>query len=113
LLLVHLLSRPEVDTGHGVSATCGFVVSKAVGGSVVRHRVLRRLRHLMTERLVLLPAGSQLVVRAFPPAATASSAALGAALDRSLRGVLDRPVIHASAVVRLAAVDRPERSRRA
>lgn len=63
----------------------GFVVSKAVGGSVVRHQVARRLRHLMRDRIVGLPPGSDLVVRALSPAATASSAELGADLDAALR----------------------------
>jgi ribonuclease P protein component len=68
------------------SATrAGFVVSKAVGNSVVRHRVSRRLRHLVSARLGTLPAGSALVVRALPPSATASSAELGADLDAALR----------------------------
>ncbi|MBB4687244.1 ribonuclease P protein component [Amycolatopsis jiangsuensis] len=66
-------------------ARAGFVVSKAVGNSVVRHRVTRRLRHLVSARLGTLPQGSSLVVRALPPAATASSAELGADLDAALR----------------------------
>ncbi len=65
------------------------MVSKAVGGSVVRHAVTRRLRHLVAARLHRLPTGSRLVVRALPPSATASSAQLAAdldaALDRALR----------------------------
>ncbi|MDP9435946.1 MAG: ribonuclease P protein component, partial [Actinomycetota bacterium] len=36
----------------------GLVVSKAVGGSVVRHRVARRLRHLLRERLDRVPPGT-------------------------------------------------------
>ncbi|MFB9906593.1 ribonuclease P protein component [Allokutzneria oryzae] len=63
----------------------GFVVSKAVGNSVVRHRVSRRLRHLLGPRLAELPAGSQLVVRALAPAADATSAELAADLDAALR----------------------------
>ena len=59
-------------------------MSKAVGGSVVRHRVARRLRHLLAVRLPALPSGTRLVVRAAPTAATASSAALGADLDAAL-----------------------------
>jgi ribonuclease P protein component len=59
----------------------GFVVSKAVGHSVVRNRVERRLRHLMAERLAAIPAGTTLVVRAAPQAAGATSAELAADLD--------------------------------
>jgi ribonuclease P protein component len=65
-------------------------VSKAVGGSVVRHAVVRRLRHLVRPRLGALPAGSRLVVRALPDAATASSARLAADLDAALERALRR-----------------------
>jgi ribonuclease P protein component len=82
-LVVHLHS---VD---GVTAPrAGFVVSKAVGKSVVRHRVARRLRHLVGARLATLPADTLLVVRALPPAATATSAELGEDLDAGLRVAL-------------------------
>jgi len=62
----------------------GLVVSKAVGGSVVRHQVQRRLRHLARDRLFRLPPGALLVIRALPAAAAADSAALGADLDSAL-----------------------------
>jgi ribonuclease P protein component len=63
----------------------GFVVSKAVGNSVVRHRVSRRLRHLLRDRLGTVRPGCTLVVRALPPAASAASADLGNDLDAALR----------------------------
>ncbi len=68
----------------------GFAVSKAVGGSVVRHRVARRLRHLMRERLSRLPDGSRLVVRALPGAAHRASADLAGDLDAALNRILRR-----------------------
>ncbi|MFI5611354.1 ribonuclease P protein component [Amycolatopsis sp. NPDC051903] len=83
-LVVHALTTdPSAAAPDAVRA--GFVVSKAVGNSVVRHRVTRRLRHLVSDRLGTLPPGSSLVVRALPPAASASSAELGADLDAALR----------------------------
>jgi ribonuclease P protein component len=78
------MHRPAADGGP----RAGLVVSKAVGGSVVRHRVSRRLRHLLAPRLRELPAGAMLVVRALPPAADATSAELGDDLDSGIRGVL-------------------------
>lgn len=60
-------------------------MSKAVGNAVVRHRVARRLRHLMRDRLAALPEGTDLVVRALPPSADATSRDLGADLDATLR----------------------------
>jgi ribonuclease P protein component len=72
-------------TRTGSPVRVGFVVSKAVGNSVVRHRVSRRLRHLVGDRLGTLAPGSTLVVRALPAAATASSAELGSDLDAAVR----------------------------
>ncbi|WP_239104020.1 ribonuclease P protein component [Microbispora corallina] len=68
----------------------GFVVSKAVGGAVVRNQVKRRLRHLMRSRVEALPRGSLLVVRANPPAASARSEHLAAELDVALDRLLRR-----------------------
>jgi ribonuclease P protein component len=76
-LAVHAYVDPEADaTGVRV----GFVVSRAVGGAVVRNRVRRRLRHLVRPLLTALPPGTLLVVRAQPPAADATSAELAADL---------------------------------
>ncbi|QFZ23929.1 ribonuclease P protein component [Saccharothrix syringae] len=90
-LVVHVLT----PTGSSTSAQptlepskVGFVVSKAVGNSVVRHRVSRRLRHVARDRLHLLPPGTSLVVRALAPSADADSAELGRDLDAALRKVL-------------------------
>ena len=88
-LVTHLLVDDSVGGQFGVRpARAGFVVSKAVGISVVRSRVKRRLRHLVAERLDRLPAGGDLVVRANPPAARASYAELGDDLDRCLDRIL-------------------------
>jgi len=86
LVVMHVLI-PDGPVGENPTRV-GLVVSKAVGGSVVRHRVARRLRHVMRDRLELLPPGSQVVIRALPRSATAESARLGAELDRALRTVL-------------------------
>lgn len=83
LVTVHLLR-----TGSDAPAQAGLVVSKAVGGSVVRSTTSRRLRHLLRDRVGTLPPGVQLVVRAAPAAGSAASPALGADLDRALRAVL-------------------------
>ncbi|MFW5415399.1 ribonuclease P protein component [Nocardiopsis sp. CNT-189] len=62
----------------------GFVVSKAVGGAVVRKRVQRRLRHLMRDRIASLQPGSLLVVRAKPAAARLGYETLAEHLDGAL-----------------------------
>lgn len=85
MVSVLLADRSAPSTG---ASTVGLVVSKGVGGSVVRTRVKRRLRHLCAARLDTLPAGTEVVLRALPPAATASSATLGEDLDRCLRSLV-------------------------
>ena len=70
LLVVHATST---DARAGLPPRVGFVVSKAVGGAVVRNRTKRRLRALVSARLDRLPDGLDVVVRANPPAAGASS----------------------------------------
>jgi ribonuclease P protein component len=69
----------------GAAPRIGFVVSKAVGNSVVRHRVARRLRHVFRDRLGTVRPGCTLVVRALPAAASAASAELGDDIDAALR----------------------------
>ena len=80
---------PVPGAGPGAAGPrAGFVVGKAVGGSVARHRVSRRLRALVRDQLHRLPATADLVVRARPEAATATFADLSrdvhAGLDRVL-----------------------------
>ncbi|MEV0676987.1 ribonuclease P protein component [Actinosynnema sp. NPDC050436] len=96
-LVVHALMSAVEDLGVPPRTSAqptldqskvGFVVSKAVGNSVVRHRVSRRLRHVVRDRLAVLPAGTSLVVRALAPAASASSAELGDDFDAALRRLL-------------------------
>jgi ribonuclease P protein component len=87
-LVVYYTARSKCVKARTGDTRAGFVVSKAVGGAVVRNRVKRRLRHLVAARLSGLPAGSVLVVRALPAAAAASSAELGRDLDSALRRVL-------------------------
>ena len=87
LLVVHASCPPGRTE---LPSRVGFVVSKAVGGAVVRNRTKRRLRHLCADRLTALGPGIDVVVRANPAAAAATSAELGLALDdlmaRLLRG---------------------------
>ncbi|MFJ5224233.1 ribonuclease P protein component [Streptomyces sp. NPDC088400] len=91
LLVVHLRSGATDPHAPGESASptrAGFVVSKAVGGAVVRNLVKRRLRHLIRERLSSLPPGSLVVVRALPGAGDADHAQLARDLDAALRRLL-------------------------
>ncbi|MEU0521232.1 ribonuclease P protein component [Streptosporangium sp. NPDC006007] len=85
-LVAHFGMRTESDEPPLV----GFVVSRGVGGAVIRNRVKRQLRHIMRDRLHRLPRGSLLVVRANPPAASARSERLAAELDVALDRLLRR-----------------------
>ncbi len=99
LLVVHL-RRAEPPSGTGAVTTdphaggrvppprAGFVVSKAVGNAVHRNLVKRRLRHLVRDRLSVLPPGSLVVVRALPGAGAADHAELARDLDAALRRLL-------------------------
>jgi ribonuclease P protein component len=98
LVVVHLLPGAAGETRP---TRVGFVVSRSVGAAVTRNTVRRRLRHLMTQRLERVPAGSLVIVRAQSAAATASSAVLGSDLDVALERTLaagGRAVVPVSAV---------------
>ena len=85
-LVTHVVLPADADAGTEVNGvTCvGFVVNRAVGSSVDRNRVKRRLRHVMRTRLEDLPVGSRIVIRALPTAKDATSSALAADLDAVL-----------------------------
>ncbi|MEU6443917.1 ribonuclease P protein component [Streptomyces sp. NPDC047046] len=91
LLVVHLKSGSTDPHATGESTPpvrAGFVVSKAVGKAVVRTSVKRKLRHLIRDRLSLLPPGSLVVVRALPGAGDADHAQLARDLDAALKRLL-------------------------
>ena len=87
LLVVH---ATQTDARAGLPPRVGFVVSRVVGGSVVRNRTKRRLRALVAQRLPGIPTGVDVVVRANPAAADATSGELAGALDPLLHRVVNR-----------------------
>jgi ribonuclease P protein component len=87
MVLHYLPQRPATPGGVDPSGPrAGFVVGRTVGNSVVRHRVTRRLRAVVLGELHRLPASADLVVRARPEAAEATSERL----RRDLASGLDR-----------------------
>ena len=90
LLVVHTRSADpsRTDACAQYPPRVGLVVSKAVGNAVTRTRVKRRLRAQMAALVGGLPGGTDVVIRANPASATATSAELGGALRRCLRQVL-------------------------
>lgn len=79
-LVVHLAA----PAGSVATPRVGFAVSRAVGNAVVRNTVRRRLRHLVRDRLDVLPAGSTMLVRALPAAAARTYQELGSDLDAAI-----------------------------
>ena len=61
----YLYIHPEENLStEKVSAKCGLVINKTVGGSVKRHRLARKVRHAVAPLISTLPTRSLLVVRA-------------------------------------------------
>lgn len=73
----------------------GLVVSKAVGNSVQRHRVSRRLRHAARGVLDELGTSDRLVIRALP----SSRYAISPRLEQELRTALQRIRLRAGGAV--------------
>ena len=73
-LVVHIAARTEPAITGG--PRFGLVVSKAVGNAVTRHSVSRKLRHILLAHVDTLERPHDVVVRALPPAAEATSAEL-------------------------------------
>lgn len=53
-------------------ARAGLIISKSVGGSVIRHRLARKIRHCLHDNYAQLPSGSLLVIRGLNKSATAN-----------------------------------------
>jgi ribonuclease P protein component len=87
LVVIHLI---PATGGPDSPVRVGFVVGRSVGGAVVRNAVRRRLRHLLRDRLERLPAGSQVVIRAQPEAASVPGRTLSRDLDDALDHALSR-----------------------
>lgn len=78
--------QPSSET-PGEDVRVGVTVSKAVGGSVDRHRVARQIRHAMAAQVPQLPAGSVWVIRALPGAG--GSATIAADVGRGVGTVME------------------------
>jgi ribonuclease P protein component len=85
-VVVHLIVEPTVTA----PAVVGFVVSKAVGNSVTRNRVKRRLRAIVATRVGDLAPGTMAVLRALPAAAGSDFAGLTADVEAGLSAAVKR-----------------------
>ncbi|MDP1721304.1 MAG: ribonuclease P protein component [Candidatus Nanopelagicaceae bacterium] len=78
------------STATQTPAKCGLIINKSVGGSVVRHKVARQIRHRLQEHLHYLTPGSLLVVRALPGS---SKTDIGAELSRLIPKAIEKALI--------------------
>ena len=67
-LVGYLYISPAVTPA--VSAKCGLIINKSVGGSVTRHRIARQLRHDLAPIVDAFPINSLFVVRVLKCAPT-------------------------------------------
>ncbi len=92
-MVLHILvDRAVAGLPPAAGPRAGFVVGRAVGNSVVRHRVTRQLRAVVREQLPRLPQTLDLVVRARAEAGTAGFETLRRDLATGLDRVLSAPV---------------------
>ena len=66
----------SISRSGGEPTRFGFIVSKAVGNSVIRHRVTRRLRAVGFSILADIPGSRDVIVRALPGSIEADWATL-------------------------------------
>ncbi|GGF91307.1 hypothetical protein GCM10007304_01580 [Rhodococcoides trifolii] len=84
--MVHVRIRDDASTlVSPVGARFGLVINKAVGPAVIRHRVARRLRHVCSSLVPLVSTDVDVVLRALPGSATATSAELERQVASGLR----------------------------
>ena len=63
-LVGYLYISPAANNVNNVQpAKCGLIINKSVGGSVMRHRIARQLRHDLAPNLDTFPTNSLFVVR--------------------------------------------------
>ena len=63
-----------INTDSIAPARAGLIISKAVGGSVARHRLARKIRHCIQNNYTKLPQGALLVIRGLNNSASADCA---------------------------------------
>ena len=72
-------------------ARAGLIISKAVGNSVKRHRLARKIRHCIYDHYASLPAGSLLVIRGLNKSADADcKAEISTVVANLIRKTKDR-----------------------
>ncbi|BBX75623.1 ribonuclease P protein component [Mycobacterium shinjukuense] len=84
-MVVHVRRDTDDPTGPRV----GLIITKRVGSAVDRHRVARRLRHVVRPMLTALHPCDQVVIRALPSSRRVSSAWLEQQVRTGLQRAVD------------------------
>jgi ribonuclease P protein component len=87
-VIVHV--RRVTDSAEDNGPRVGLIVGKAVGSAVERHRVSRRLRHVVRNMLTDLRQSDQVVLRALPGSRKVSSARLEQQVRKGLRRAVEQ-----------------------
>ena len=82
------ISPAATSANESVSAKCGLIINKTVGGSVVRHSLARKVRHSVAANISKLPQGSLLVLRALSKKDSGQPISLE--IDRLIEKLLER-----------------------
>ena len=69
-LYISPVENLEKNENLETSSKCGLIINKSVGGSVMRHRIARQLRHDLAPIIGTLPTNSLFVVRVLKSAPT-------------------------------------------
>lgn len=77
----------HIAPGTTSGSRFAFAVGKNVGNSVIRHKTIRRLRHLVMANYQKFPLGSDVVVRALPGIESISHQELQENFDTALAKV--------------------------
>ena len=87
-LVGYLYTSPA--TSSDLPTKCGLIINKSVGGSVMRHRIARQLRHDLAPTIETLPNNSLFVVRVLksaPQYTTEVKELISGLLSRSQKNV--------------------------
>jgi ribonuclease P protein component len=85
-LVGYLYISPAANNANSEpTPKCGLIINKSVGGSVMRHRIARQLRHDIAPNLHTLPNNSLFVVRVLKSAPEYTSE-----LTQLISGLLSR-----------------------
>lgn len=81
--MIHARRVHDTATGPRV----GLIIAKSVGTAVQRHRVARRLRHVVRDVLDELEPSDQMVIRALPGSSQVESSCLQEQLHAGLQRI--------------------------